>query len=494
MFLTVLAQMFHPGSLLMMCVGVSAGITIGAMPGLSGVFAISVLLPFTFGMSTISGMYLLLGAFCGALFGGSISAILINTPGTPSACCTMIDGYPMAQQGRAADALKAALIASGFGGLCSSFILIFLAPHIARAAMNFASPEYFALCIFGLATIISVSGDQVIKGIVMAMVGLLVSTVGTDLSDGTNRFIFGNYKLQAGIAPVIVMLGVFAFAEVLQKSLRPAALDGARQNFRLQKTTVRIRDLLKYWKTMLKSSLIGTFIGAVPGTGAVISATLSYNEAKRASGHPETFGKGDIEGVIAPEAGNNAVSGGALIPALTLGIPGDSSVAVLLGALTMQGITPGMALFTQEKTWVYAIMGGLFVINIIMILLGLVFTRLFAKVSAVPERILLPCIIILCTVGSYAISGYSFNILLMLLFGFVSFVLKQFDYPMPPMIVSMVLGSTMEANLRRSLALSQGNPAIFLTRPVSCIILAVSLLILVFPAIKSIRTRLAARN
>ncbi len=487
MFLTILGQIVAPTSILMMCIGVAAGIIIGAMPGLSGVFAISVLLPFTFGMDSVSGMYLLLGTFCGALFGGSISAILINTPGTPSACCTMIDGYPMAQQGRAADALKAALIASGFGGMFSSFVLIFLAPYIAKAAMNFASPEYFALCIFGLATIISVSGDNVVKGIIMAMLGLLLSTVGTDITDGSNRFIFGNFKLQAGIAPVIVMLGVFAFAEVLSKSLDVKALShGTAKQMDIQKSTVKVRELLKYWKTMLKSSVIGTLIGAIPGTGAVISATLSYNEAKRSSKHPETFGKGEIEGVIAPEAGNNAVSGGALIPALTLGIPGDSSVAVLLGALTMQGITPGMALFTDDKVWVYAIMGGLFVINIIMVLQGLLFTRGFAKVAQIPEIILLPCIIVLCSVGAFAISGYSFNIILMMGFGVAAFILKRLDFPMPPMIVSMVLGSTMEANLRRSLSLAQGSASIFVTRPVSCIIIAVSLILLVSPFIKKL--------
>lgn len=495
MFWDIVSNIFSVSSLLMMCIGVLAGIIIGALPGLNTVFAIAVLLPFTFGMSSTAGMYLLLGAFCGGLFGGSISAILINTPGTPAACMTTLDGYPLAQKGLAGNALRCAVIASGFGGIFSSFVLIFLAPTIARASMNFASPEFFALCVFGLSTVISIAGNQVLKGIIMVSIGLLISSVGIDITDGTRRFMFSSMNLMAGISPIVVMLGVYAFSEVLTKCVKRSSLfTKIETTVEFHKTTIRIRDILKYWKTLLKSSVIGAVIGAIPGTGGVIAATLSYNEAKRASKTPEEFGQGSYEGVIASECGNNAVSGGTLIPALTLGIPGDATVAILLGALTMQGITPGMALFTEDKTWVYAIMIGLLVINIIMILQGVLFTNFFASVAKVPEVIQLPCIVVLCVVGSFAISGAHFNILLMIVFGILAYILKKLDFPLTPLIISLVLGQMMEANLRRSLQLSGGSYAIFFTRPVSCTIMVIALLILFSPVIKKLVQKIKARK
>lgn len=390
--LEIVQTIFSPSNLLMMNLGVFIGIIVGVLPGLTGVFAITVLLPFTFGMDSISGMYLLLGAYCGGVFGGSITAILINTPGTPAAAATMIDGNKMAKKGRAGDALKCALVASTIGGLFSCFALLFTAPILASFALKFGPPEYFALCIFGLTIVISISEKKLLKGLMAAGIGLLLSTVGIDANIGTPRFMFGKVELLGGISPIIVMLGVFALSEMLEKTRLGVNFSG--KPVEIQKATIKIKDIFKHWKLLLKSSIFGTIIGAIPGTGGAIAAFFSYNEAKRSSKNPERFGTGIEEGVIAPEAANNAVSGATLIPLLTLGIPGDIGAAVLMGALMVKGIVPGPELFTKGKFWVYSIMLGLFAINLFMLAQGTYLTRFFSNVTKVSFKILVPSVMV----------------------------------------------------------------------------------------------------
>jgi len=480
----ILSAIFSPMSLLMMNIGLFAGIIIGALPGLNVVFAIAVLLPLTFGMDSIQGMYLLLGAYCGACYGGSISAILLNTPGTPAACATVFDGYPLAQKGRAGDALKIALVASVVGGVLSCLSLIFFAPQLAKMALSFQAPEYFALCIFGMSAAIGIAGEKIIKGLLMVILGLFLSTVGIDSTEGVQRFMFGNSYLLAGIKPVTVMLGIFALSEILVKS-KEIVQGGQRVTvIKYQKASIRMKEIFMYWKTMLRSSAIGIIIGAIPGTGAAISAMMSYNEAKRMSKNPEEFGQGSVDGVVAPETGNNATTGATLIPLLTLGIPGDAAVAVLLGALTMQNIIPGPSLFSRDNIWVYCIMGGMLLINIFMFFQGSVFIRVLANVIKVPTVILLPCILMLSTIGSFAISNVVFDVSVMLVFGLLGYFMKTDGFPFPPLVISLVLGNFMETNLRRSLILSKGSIGIFFTRPICVAILVVAVLSLIYPIIK----------
>lgn len=479
-----LAEILAPLNLLMMNVGLASGIIIGALPGLSVLLAITVLLPFTFGMSSLPGMFLLLGAYCGATYGGSITAILINTPGTPNAAATVLDGYPMAQKGQAGNALKAALVGSTFGGLISCVALIFIAPIIAQFALKFGPPEYFSLCVFGLSVVIAVGGDSVIKGIVMAGVGLLLSTVGIDPIDGASRFRFGRSELLGGITVAALMLGVFAIGEILNKSYTGEKGNGKALEF--QKATVKIRELLRHWWTMLRSSFLGVFIGAVPGTGGAIAAFLSYNITKSSSKHPEEFGEGCIEGVLAPETANNAVTGATLIPLLTLGVPGDTGMAVLFGALTMQGITPGPSLFTEDKFWVYCIMGGLVLINLFMFLQGQVFLRLFVNVTRVPVEVLIPCIMIFCSLGGFAVRSLMFDVAIVMIFGFIGYWLKRFNYPIAPLAIALVLGPLTETNLRRAIILSKGSISIFFTRPISLAFLIVALAMLMLPLLRKL--------
>ena len=480
--LDVLLEIIAPFNLLMMNVGMAAGIIIGALPGLSVILAITVLLPFTFGMSSLPGMFLLLGAYCGATYGGSITAVLINTPGTPNAAATVLDGYPMAQQGRAGDALKTALVGSTFGGMVSCLALIFLAPILAKFALKFGPAEYFSLCVFGLSVVISISGKSIYKGIVMAGLGLLLSTVGIDPIEGISRFRFGHSELLGGITTAALLLGVFAVGEILMKSYTGEKGNETRLTY--QKATIKIKDIFKYWKTMIRSSILGVFIGAVPGTGGAIAAFLSYNIARSRSKDPEKFGTGCVEGVLAPETGNNAVTGATLIPLLTLGVPGDAGMAVLFGALTMQGIIPGPSLFTDEKFWVYCIMGGLVLINIFMLLQGNLFQKLFVNVTRVPVSVLIPCIMIFCTLGGFAVRNLFFDIIIVMVCGYVGYWLKRFDYPISPLVIALVLGSLTETNLRRAMVISKGSISIFFTKPLSLAFLIISVIMLCYPAIK----------
>ena len=471
-----------PFNLLMMNIGIVAGIIIGALPGLSVVIAITILLPVTFGLESIPGMYLLLGAYCGATFGGSISAILINTPGTPAAAATVLDGYRMAQNGRAGDALRCALTASTVGGVLSCFSLIFIAPALAKIALNFGPAEYFALCLFGLTIVVGISGDNIFKGLIMAGLGLFASTVGIDATEGMPRFMFGNSYLLSGFSAAVVMLGVFAISEVLDKSRQGVA--DAKVDSTYAKATIKYREIFSYWKTMLRSAIYGIGIGAIPGTGGAISAFLSYNEAKRRSKHPDRFGTGEVEGIIAPETGNNAVTGATLIPLLTLGIPGDTAVAVLFGALTMQGIIPGPELFSGDKFWVYCIMGGLLLINVFMFFQGTLFNRLFANVAKIPFSVLVPSIVIFCVIGGFSAANNTFNVFVLLCFGLLGYIMKRFGFPLAPMTIALVLGQLTENNLRRSLILSQGSISIFFTRPLSLVFMTIAALSLLYPYIR----------
>ena len=402
----VLQDIFTIQNLLWINVGLAAGIIVGSLPGLTGTMCIALLLPLTYKMDSLTGILMLLGVYCGGIYGGSITAILINTPGTPASAATSLDGYPMARKGHALRALHDALTASLFGGLFSCAVLMLLAPKIASVALKFGPQEYFALAVFGLTIIASVGGKSLIKGLLMGMAGLLLACVGIDM-DGVPRFTFGNNYLAAGINNIPVLIGLFAITEIMTKTRDLYKKQG--EAIRVEKEKVSFMDVFKYKLTLIRSSIIGVFIGAVPGTGAAISSFLAYNEAKRTAKHPEEFGQGSEEAVVASEAANNAVTGATLIPLLTLGIPGDTNTAVLLGALTMQGIAPGPTLFTTQKTWVWAIMIGLVAVNIFMYCQGRLFIKGFVNVTKVPSQILLPSIMTLCMIGSYAIKYNNSN-------------------------------------------------------------------------------------
>ncbi|MEG0754359.1 MAG: tripartite tricarboxylate transporter permease, partial [Angelakisella sp.] len=407
----------------------------------------------------------------------------INPPGTPASAATAIDGYAMARKGQAGRALHTALSASLVGGLFSCVVLIVAAPIIANFALRFGPAEYFALALFGLTIIASVGGDSLIKGLLMGMAGLLVSVIGLDPVDGIDRFSFGVTSLLGGIDIIPALIGLFAVTEIMSKARDVYKPVGTVAEFKMEKKQ-SFWDVFKYKGTLLKSSVIGTFIGAIPGTGAAIASFLSYNEAKRVSKHPEEFGQGSEDAVVASEAANNAVTGATLIPLLTLGIPGDTNTAILIGALTMQGIIPGPQLFVQQREWVYSIMFGLIIVNLFMYFQGKFFIRSFVNVTKIPTQVMVPVLVTLCIIGAYAVNNTSFDALLMVLFGLFGYIMKKLDFPLTPMVIAIVLGPLAESNLRRALIISKGSWMIFFEKPISLFFIVLAMVMLFMPVIK----------
>lgn len=478
---SIISSLFSLDCLLFINLGLFAGIIIGALPGLTATLGVALLMPMTFGMDMISGIVLLLGVYCGGIYGGSITAILIKTPGTPASAATAMDGYPLAQQGKAGVALDVALKASVFGGLFSALVLLVAAPQVANFALTFSAVEYFSLALFGLTIISSISGNNQIKGLIAGMLGLLVSCIGTDPINGTSRFIF-QVQLLSGVDVIPAMIGLFAITEIISKSTSVYRSEGEVQKF--SNKGISTKEFWSMWPNLLRSSAIGTFIGAVPGTGATTSSFLAYNEAKRASKHKEMFGKGSLEGIAASESANNGVTGATLIPLLTLGIPGDTVTAILLGAFMMQGITPGPLLISTHPETIYTIMLSLILVNLFMLLQGKFFVRIFANVTKIPVVLLIPLLVNLCMLGSYACNNSLFDVKLAIIFGILGFVMILLDIPLTPMVIAMVLGDIAESNMRRGVAMSSGDYSIFFTRPVSLFFILIAALSLLYPTIK----------
>lgn len=478
MFLDALGNLLDIWNFIYMNMGMFLGIIFGALPGLNTPLAVVLFTPMTFGMEPISAMMLLLGLYCGGTYGGSITAILINTPGTPAASCTALEGYQMAKKGFAKKALEIALYASTVGGIISGIILLFAAPAIAAATLWFGPAEYFSVAVFGLSIIISVSDKDILSGICAGCMGLILSMVGIDSFSGMPRYTFGSIQMMGGFDMLILMIGMFAVAELMIKAKDLLAGNGKTSvdSILLNKQSgVTLEEFKRCWKIILRSALTGVGIGAVPGTGAAIASFLSYDVTKRTCKNGDKFGTGVIEGVAAPEAANNGVTGAALIPLLTLGIPGDTVTAILMGALMIHGLVPGPNLFNDSGDKVYAIILGFIIIQFFMLLQGKVFSRVFSKLSMVSDVVLIPIILFFCTAGAFSLRNSNFDLIVLAIFGLVGYIMKKLGIPALPLILGMVLGQLVEKNFRRAMALSEGGLPIFFTRPISLvfIILAV---------------------
>ena len=470
--------LFTLENILWINIGVFIGSVFAAIPGLSVILCVILFLPVTYSMTAIPGMMFLLGIYCAGGYGGSVSAILINTPGTPHAAATMLDGHPLSEQGRTKAALKIALYASTFGGVFSALMLLFLGPQVARVAAQLGTAEYFMVCVFGLTIIAGVSGKSMIKGLISACLGLLISCVGSDPMTSYDRFTFGISRLYLGLDLAVCLIGLFALVEIMSKAEK--RLD------RLNLDTTQIKDdgvitkeeYKRMARPVLLSSIIGVMVGIIPGTGASEASWFSYNTAKNMSKHPEEFGHGSVEGIAAAESANNAVTGATLIPLLTLGIPGDGTVAIMLSALMINGLNPGLSLFTTQGDIMYAIMLGLILVNIFMLLQGKFLTTLFAKVVSIPQEILTPIIVIFCFAGAYSVNENFFDVGVALIFGMLAWILRKLELPPVPILLGLVLGSMTETNFRRALLISNGSPKIFFSS-VYCIIFLVLILLAV---------------
>lgn len=464
--------------------GVFIGAVFAAIPGLSVILCVILFLPVTYSMGPIPGMMFLLGIYCAGGYGGSVSAILINTPGTPHAAATMLDGHPLSQKGRTKAALKIALYASTFGGVFSALMLLFLGPQVAKVAAQLGTPEYFMVCVFGLTIIAGVSGKSIIRGLISACIGLFISCIGSDPMTSYDRFTFGINRLYLGMDLAVCLIGLFALVEILAKAEK--RIDSININ------TAKIKDDGKItkeeYKRMLRptlvSSLIGVLVGIIPGTGASEASWFSYSQAKNMSKYPEEFGRGSVEGIAAAESANNAVTGATLIPLLTLGIPGDGTVAIMLSALMINGLNPGLSLFTTDGDIMYAIMLGLILVNLFMFIQGKFLTTLFAKVVSIPQEILTPIIVIFCFAGAYSVNENYFDVGIALIFAVIAWILRKIDLPAVPILLGMVLGSMTETNFRRALLISNGSPSIFFSS-IYCWIFTALIVFAVFTIIRN---------
>lgn len=484
----------NPYSLLYILTGVTAGIIVGCLPGLTATMGVALLVPLTFSLSPVQGLLLLMGIFTGGIYGGSIAGILIRTPGTPAAAATLLDGYPLSQRGEAGKAIGIATIASFIGGSIGALVMAFLAPEIAQFGLRFGPPEFFALAIFGLTMIISISGESLLKGAISALFGLMITTIGLDPLSGVPRFSFGNDNLLGGISFIPALIGLFGFAQVFRNIEKMDIVPQVKSKIgKILPTWSEVRSLIP---TMLKSGGMGTMTGSVPGLGADVAAFIAYGEAKRTSKKPEEFGKGALEGVAAPEAANNGATGGAMIPMLTLGIPGDAVTAVLLGALTIHGFQPGPLLFKNHLEIVYPIFAGMILCQIVLLIIGLAGARVFAKLINIDARVLTAVIFLLCIIGSYSIRFSFFDVGLAVSIGVLAYFMGKAKFPVSPILLALILGPLAEQNMRRSLMLSQDDLSIFVTRPISAIFLVLAVLMAIasyrkFKQLREIERRVA---
>ncbi len=473
-FFSACLQLIQPFNVFLLVFGVILGIIVGVLPGLGAPLGIAISLPFTFYLNPVRAFSLLLGVYSGAIYGGSISAIILGIPGTPPAAATLLDGHPMFKKGRGGEALSYALIASVIGGIFSTICLTLIAPLLARFAMKFGPPEYFALGLFGIVVVGKISGKNIFKGFISGAIGIFLTTLGIDPVNANMRFTFDSVNLYAGISFIPLLIGLFALPEMMMKSEN--LIVRAKKSEKLGIKMPTLRELYQFKGVFLRSSIIGTIIGIIPAEGGAVGAFISYGEARRTSKQPELYGTGILEGVIAPETANNATIGGALIPTLTLGVPGSAAAAVLLGALMIQGLTPGPRLFTEAPELMYSIFIGLFMINVLLLIIGMGAIRVAIRVINIPDKIIIPIVLLLCFVGAYSIKNSMFGVWVMLWAGLIGYVFRKFDFPVIPCVLGFVLGSMIEVSLRQSLTLSDGSWLIFITRPISLIVYLLMLL------------------
>ena len=475
------AVALQPMNLLWCLVGVALGTVIGVMPGLGPPATIAMLLPLTLLMNPGTALIMLAGIYYGAKYGGSTTSILLNVPGESASVATCFDGYQMARKGRAGAALGIAAIASFIAGTVGVLGVMLIAPPLARMALAFSSPEYFGLMALGLAMVVLLAGRSMIKALLATLVGLWLAGIGTDLFSQTSRFTFGRMELLSGIDFVVVAIGVFAIGEVLANMEKPGASMALPVPKGVRNLLPTLQDLKDSRFAFVNGSVVGFLIGVLPGAGSTIASFISYGLEKAVSRRPEQFGQGVVEGVAAPEGANNAETGGALIPMLTLGIPGSSTTAVLLAALVLWGFKPGPLFIPENPSLFWGLVASMYIGNVMLLVLNMPLVPLFAQVLRTPAYLLYPLIIGISVVGVYSTSGSVFDVWLLAGFGLLGYLMRKLDYPSAPLILGLVLGAPLERALRQSLMMSDGSISILVSRPVSAVMLSLALLILLIP-------------
>jgi len=471
------ATLMQPSVFLYLMIGVLLGVVIGALPGLSATMGIALITPITFWLPKADGFAMMMGLWNAAIFAGGITAILINTPGTPASITQAFDGYALYKQGKGGLALGINTLFSFVGGMVSIIMLILFAEPIAKFTIKFGSAEYFMIALFGLSMMVAVAGDDILKGLILGMVGILMSTIGIDPINGTMRFTFGSTSLSAGIDFIPVMIGLFGTAEVLyqiydrNKANEAAEHEQRKKNLALGRMLPSAKEMGRLTPRCLVVGLVATIIGAIPAAGGDISAVICWGNSKKMSKEGDLYGKGSVEGLAVSSAANNGVIGGAMTTMLTLGLPGDSVTAILLGSLTMYGLTPGSSMFTTNAGFTAQVMILMVMANLAFLIIGLLTSKFTAKVLNIAQPTVWTAVSVLCVVGSYCINNRFSDVILMLIMGVLGFFFKVYKFPTGPLVLGLLLGGTMEKNMRRALVIARGNWGYFVTQPISCVIL-----------------------
>lgn len=492
MWPTVFSNFFSLESLIALVVGVVGGMVIGALPGLNATMAISLLIPITYAMSPYAAFIMMMAVYTSAFYGGSLTAILIHTPGTPSSAATAADGYALTQKGRGLEAMGMSTVASMIGGALSGVALLTLAPLLGKVTLLFSAPEYFLIVILGLSIIGGLGGGSAVKGYLMGVFGLILGTIGTDTITGQLRFTFGNMGLYSGISTVPALIGLFSISQAMVLCEQHAAFKRGEhrtvdESALHGKFLPSAKEMIFHLPNFIRSAIIGIVVGILPGAGGDIGAWFAYGQAKKASKHPEEFGNGSIEAICASETANNAVTGGSIIPLITLGIPGSTVAAVLLGALIMHGLTPGQSMFGKNVTTTYTIIIGFIAANILMGLIGMLICRQVIKITKVSDAILVPVIVVLSTIGSYSINNRISDVYMMLAFGLIGYLFKKAGLPTAPIILGLLLESTGEQGFKNAILMAKDTPVLlyYLQRPASLVLILLIVATVIVPAIQS---------
>jgi putative tricarboxylic transport membrane protein len=475
-----------PFNLWIAVVGILLGTIIGVLPGLGGANGVAILLPLTFTMPPTSAIILLTCIYWGALFGGAITSVLFNIPGEPWSVATTFDGYPLAKAGRSGEALTAAFTSSFVGAFFSIVLITLFAPLLAEIALKFGPPEFFAIQLLTFSSFVGLGGGNPLKSLATILIGFMLSTVGLDIVTGQLRLTFGFTDLMKGFDFIIAVIGLFGIGEILLSVEEGLRFQGAKTDMNMRVVLDTWKVLPRFYRTFVRSSIIGFWMGFKPG-GATPASFMSYAFAKRFSKNPERFGKGEIEGIVAPETAAHAAGVAAMLPMITLGIPGSPTAAVMLGGLIIWGLQPGPMLFVDNPEFVWGLIASMYTGNVIGVLIVLAFVPFFAAILRIPFAILTPLIIVICAIGSYAVHNSMIDIWYMLIFGVIGYVFKKLDYPLAPLVLALVLGDMAENALRQSLIMSQGSLAIFLTRPISGVITAVAIFFFIMPLLTAWR-------
>ncbi len=486
---------FAPLNLMLIVAGCTIGLFIGAMPGLGSVNGVAILLPLTFLVPPEGAIIFLAAIYYGAMYGGAISSIMLGIPGASTAVATTFDGRPLAKQGLADKALTAAALGSFIGGTISIILFTLFAPPLAHVALVFGAPEEFALMMLAFSTFIGLGGDDIAKTIFSTCIGLVLAAVGLDIVSGEPRLIFGGITgFMHGINFLVLAIGIYGIGEMLWTIEENRKAGGvsmlSEATITLKRTLQSLKELLATWRTLIMGSFLGYFVGILPAAGATPGSLMAYGVAKQLSRKPEKFGKGALDGVVAPESANNAASTGSMLPMLTLGIPGSPTTAILLGGMVIWGLEPGPRLFVDHSNFVWGLIASLYAANLFAVVINIAFIPLFIWVLKLPFTILAPIIFVLCLVGGYAPTQDLHDVWLMLVFGFVGYLMRKLDYPLAPAVLAIVLGPLAEPALRQSLLIGNGSFAIFFNRPYSAVIMTTALILIALPIVRLVLARL----